>query len=98
MFELINSNVVDMNGECTSSSDTRCDTESLHAASIVGIRPSHPECNLSDAREIPLSEDGLNGTSLKVGIAIIGKKPKHSGQGSHNAREVVRLNPLGEVL
>ena len=50
------------------------------------------------ARKIPPSEGGSNGTSLNVGIDIVGEKPNHLGQGPHNAREVVRLNTLGEVF
>ena len=65
MSELFNSNVDDINIERSSSnafgesytplSDTRCDTESLHASSMVGLGPN-------------------------------------------NVREVVRVNPLGEVF
>ena len=91
MSELINSHVYDINIErsssnafeesCTPLSDTRCDTESLHAASMTGLRPSHQEFNSSDviwvAREVPPSEGGRDGTSLNVGNDIVGKKPKH---------------------
>ena len=58
MSELINSNVNDMKIErsyftvceedCTTLSDTRCDDESLPAASMVGLRPRHQECHSSD--------------------------------------------------
>ena len=112
MSELINSNVYDMNIErissnvfeeiCTPLSDTRCDNESLHAASMVGQRPSHQECNSSDvrgvAREIPRSEGGRDVASLNVGNDIVGEKPEHAGLGSHDVREVVRVNPLGGVF
>ena len=60
-------------------SDTRCDTESLHAAGMVGLGPKHQEYNSSDvsgvAREIPPSEGGRGGTSLNVGNDIDGEKP-----------------------
>ena len=55
MSEFINSYVNDMKIErssftvceerCTPLSGTRCDTESLHAASMVGLGPSHQGCN-----------------------------------------------------
>ena len=87
---------------CTSSSDTRCDNKALHAAGMVGLGPSYQECDSYDvsgvAREIPPSEGGRNDTSLNVGTDIVGKKPKHSGHGPHNAREVLRLNTVGEVF
>ena len=81
MSDLINSNVVDMNGErnrfnasevfSTSSSDTRSNNESLHAAGMVGLGPSHQECDFYDvsgvAREILPSEGGRNVTSMNVG-------------------------------
>ena len=67
------------------SGDTRCYNESLHTAGMVGLRPSQEECDSSDvsgvAREISPSEGGSNGTSLNVGIDIVGEKPKHLGQG-----------------
>ena len=63
MSELINSNIVGMNGERnlltvsealrTSSSDTRCDNKSLHDEGMffwVGLGPSHQECSSSDVR------------------------------------------------
>ena len=89
MSELINSNVYDMKielisftvckGSCTPLIDTRCDNKPLHAASIVGLRPSHQEYNFSNvsgvAREIPPSEGGRYGTSLNVGNDIVGEKP-----------------------
>ena len=69
---------------------------------MVGLRPSHQECNSSDvsgvAREIPPSEGGRDGTSLNVGNEIVGNKPKHSELGPHNVRDVVRENPLGKVF
>ena len=45
------------------------------------------------ARENQPSEGGRDGTSLNVGIDIVGKMPKHSGLGPHTVREVLRLNP-----
>ena len=58
MSELINSNVVDMKGDrngfngsessCILASETRCDKESLHAPDMVGLGPSHQECNSCD--------------------------------------------------
>ena len=94
------SNVIEES--CTPLSDSRCDTESLHAASIVVLRPRHQECNSADvsavAREISPSEGGRDGTSLNVGNNITGKKPKHSALGRNNTREVVRGNLLGEVF
>ena len=68
---------------------------------MVGLRPSHQECNSSDvsgvARELPPSEGGRDGTSLNVGNDIVEKKPEHAGLGPHDVREVVRVNPLGGV-
>ena len=112
MSELFNSNVDDINVERSSSnafeesytplSDTRCDTESLHASSMVGLGPKHQECNSSDvsavARENTQSEGGRGGTSLNVGNDIVGKKPECLGLGPNAIREVVRVNPLGEVF
>ena len=112
MSELFNSNVDDINIERSSSnafgesytplSDTRCDTESLHAAGMVGLGPRHQECNSSDlsgvARKILPSEGGRGGTSLNVGNDIVGEKPECLGLGPNNVREVVRVNPLGEVF
>ena len=112
MSEFINSYVNDMKIErssftvceerCTPLSDTRCNTESLHAADMVGLGSKHQEYNSSDvsgvAREILPSEGGRGGTSLNVGYDIDGKKPKHSGLGPDDVREVVRENPLGEVF
>ena len=83
-------------------SDTRCDNESLHAPSMVGLRARHPGNNSHDvsavAREIPQSEGGRDGTSLNVGNDIVGEKPNHAGLGPHDVREVVRVNPLGELF
>ena len=83
-------------------SDTRCDNESLHEPSRVGLRASHQGSNSSDicvvAREISQSEGGRDGTLLNVGKDIVGKQPKHSGQGPLDASEVVCLNPLFEVF
>ena len=109
MSGLINSNVNEMKierssftvceGGCTPMSDTCCDTESLHATSMFGLGTSHQICNSSNvsgvAREISPSEEDRDGTSLNVGNDIVGEKPKYSGLDPHNAREVVRLNPLG---
>ena len=75
--ELIDSNVNDMKmkrssftvceGSCTSLSDTRCDTESLHTAGMVGLGPNNQECNSSDvsgvARKILPSEGGRDVTA-----------------------------------
>ena len=91
--ELIDPNVVNMNVERNllttsealriSSSDTRYYNESLHAAGMVGLGPSHQECESYDvsgvARENPPSEGGRNYILLNVGIDIVDKKPKHSG-------------------
>ena len=35
---------------------------------------------------------------LSVGNDIVGEQPEYAGLGPHNAREVVRKNPLGEVF
>ena len=58
MSELTNSNVENMNSERSSLSIsdtartplsvTRCDNESLHAESIVGLEPSYLECDSFD--------------------------------------------------
>ena len=52
---------------------------------MVGLGPSHQECNSSDvggvAHDIPPRKDGLNGTSLNVGTDIGGENPKHSRKG-----------------
>ena len=73
-----------MNGDRTSSSDTRWDNESLHAAGMVGLGLSHQECNSSDvsgvAREILPSEDGRNVTSLNVLIDIVGESRSTQGK------------------
>ena len=112
MSEFINSDVYDMNIElissnvfeesCTPLSDTRCDNKSLHAASMVGLGPRHQGSNSSDvsgvAGDSSPSEGGRDGTSLNVGNDIVGKQPEHSGQGPHDACEVVRVNPLGKVF
>ena len=112
MSELSNSNVDDINIERSSSnafkesytplSDTRCDTESLHASSMVGLVPKHQECNSSDvsavARENTQSKGGRGGTSLNVGNDIDGEKPVCSGLGPDTVREMVRVNLLGEVF
>ena len=82
--------------------DTRCDNESLYVEGMVGLGTSHHECDSSDmsrvVRENSPSEGGRDGTSLDFGNDNVGKKPKHSGLGPHNIREVVRLNLLGEVF
>ena len=87
---------------CTPLSGTRCDNESLHAAGMVVQGPRHQECNSSDvsgvAREISQSEGGRDGTSLNVGNDIVGEKPEHAGIGSHDVREVVRVNPREGVF
>ena len=112
MYEFIISNANDMNterssiticeGSCTPLSDTRCDTESLPAPAMVELGPRHQECNSSDVSGVALnispSEGGRDGTSLNVVNDIVIEKPKHSGLDPHNAREVVRENPLGEVF
>ena len=112
MSKLVNSNVNDMKIErnsftvceedCFPLRDTRCDNESLHAAGRVGLGPIHQERNSSDvsgvAREIPPCEGGRDGTSLDVGIDIVGENPEHAGLGLHDVREVVRVNPLGGVF
>ena len=112
MSELVNSNVNGMKIErssfivceevCNPLSDARCDNESLHAAGMVGLLPKHKERNSYDvsgvAREIPPSEGGQDGTSLNVGYDLVGNKPKNSRLDPHNAREVIRENPLGKVL
>ena len=58
MSELTNSNVENMNSERSSLSIsdtartplsvTRCDNESLHAESMVGLGPSYQECDSFD--------------------------------------------------
>ena len=104
MSELFNSNVDDINIERSSSnafkesytplSDTRCDTESLHASSMVGLGPKHQECNSSDvsavARENTQSKGGRGGTSLNVGNDIVGEKPECSGLGPNAISAVAR--------
>ena len=69
---------------------------------MVGLEPCRQGYNFYDvsgvARDIPPIEGVRNGTSLNVGITIVGKMPKHFGLGPHNAREVVLNNLLGEVL
>ena len=69
---------------------------------MVDLGPKHQEYNSSGvsgvAREIPPSEGGRGGTSLNVGNDIDGEKPMCSGLGPNAVREVVRVNPLGEVF
>ena len=84
----------------TPSINTSCDNESL--CDSLGLGPNHHEYNFSDVSEVALAnpqrEGGRDGTSLNVGSDIIGENPKHSGRGSHNAREVVNYFSLGEVF
>ena len=85
MSELINSNVKNMNYERGSSSIsdkaraplnvTRGDNDTLHAASMVGLGPSHQGCDSSGvsgvAREYSPSGVGRDGTTLNVGNDIV---------------------------
>ena len=50
------------------------------------------------AREISPSEGGRDGFSLNVGNGIVDEKPEHAGLVPHDVRELVRVNPLGEVF
>ena len=69
---------------------------------MIGIGPSHQECNSFDvsgvAREITPSEGGRDSISLNVGNKTVVKMPKHSGLVLHDVREVVRVNSLGELF
>ena len=112
MSELTNSNVENMNSERSSLSIsdtartplsvTRCDNESLHAESMVGLGPSYQGCDSFDvcvvARENAPSAVGREGTTLNVGNDIVGETPLSSGLGPYNVSGVALLNPLGEVL
>ena len=112
MSELINFNVKNMTYERSSLtiSDTartplsvaRCDNESLHAASMVGLGTSHQGCDSSGVggmtRENPPSAVGRDGTTLNVGDDIVGETPLSPGLGPNTPCEVARENPLGEVF
>ena len=95
MSELTKSNVENMNSERSSLnisdtartplSVTRCDNESLHAESMVGLGPSYQGCNSFDvcgvARENAPSAVCREGTTLNVGNDIVGETPLSSGLG-----------------
>ena len=86
----------------TPLSVTRCDNESLHAESMIGLGPSYQGCDSFDvcvvARETAPSAVGREGTTLNVGNDIIGETPLSSGLGPYNVSGVSLLNPLGEVF
>ena len=81
MSELTNSNVENMNSERSSLnisdtartplSVTRCDNESLHAESMVGLGPSYQGCDSFDvcvvARDNAPSAVGREGTTFNFG-------------------------------
>ena len=112
MSELTNSNVENMNSERSSLSIsdtartplsvTRCDNESLHAESMVGLGPSYQGCDSFDvcvvARKSAPSAVGREVTTLKVGNDIVGETPLISGLGPYNVSGAALLNPLGEVF
>ena len=112
MSELTNSNVENMNSERSSLnisdtartplSATRCDNESLHAESMVGLGPSYQGCDSFDVcgvtRKNSPSAVGREGTTLNVGNDIVGETPSSSGLGPYNVSVVALLNPLGEVF
>ena len=81
---------------------TRCDNESLHAESMVGLGPSYQWCDFFDvcvvARENAPSAVGREGTTLNIGNDIVGETPLSSGLGTYNVSGVALLNPLGEVF
>ena len=95
MSELANHNVENMNSERrslsisntahTPLSVTRCDNESLHAESMVGLGPSYQECDSFKvcvvARENAPSAVGREGTTLNVSNDIVGETPLSSGIG-----------------
>ena len=86
----------------TPLSVTRCDNESLHVESMVGLGPSYQGCDSFDAcvvaRENAPSAVGREGTTLNVGNDIVGETPLSSGLGPYNVSGVALLNPLGEVF
>ena len=55
--------------------DYRCDNETLHAAGMVGLGPSHQKCHSSDLRrvsqKITRSEGGRGGILMIVGSEIV---------------------------
>ena len=95
MSELTNSNADNMNSErsslsisdtgSTPLSVTRCDNESLHAKSMVGLGPSYQERDSFKvcvvARENAPSAVGREGTTLNVNNDIVGETPLSSGIG-----------------
>ena len=108
MSELTDSNIENMNSERSSLSIgdtartplsvTRCDNESLHAESMVGLGPSYQGCDFFDvcvvSRENAPSAVGREGTTLNVGNDIVGETPLSSGLGPYNLSRVAVLNPL----
>ena len=111
MSELTNSNVENMNSERSSLSFsdtartplsvTRCDNESLHAESMVGLGKSYQGCDSFDVcgatRKNSPSAVGREGTTLNVGNDIVGETPLSSGLVPYVVSGVALLNPLGEV-
>ena len=105
MSESTNSDVENMNSERSSLSIsdttltplgvTRCDNESLHAESMVGLGPSDEKCDSFDvcvvARENARSVVGREGTTLNVGNDIVGETPVSLGLGPYNVSEVFEL-------
>uniref|UniRef100_A0AAV1T3C0 Uncharacterized protein n=1 Tax=Peronospora matthiolae TaxID=2874970 RepID=A0AAV1T3C0_9STRA len=105
--ELSNSNVTNMSIEPSSSktsetartplSGTRCDNESLHAESMVGLGPSDQGRDSFDvcmvAREITPSAVGRESTELNVGNDIFGHMPFSVG-----GREGTTLNAGNGVV
>ena len=73
---------------CTPLSVTRCDNESLHAESTVGLGPIYQGCDSFDvcvvSRENAPSAVGREGTTLNVGNDIVGETPSSSGLDSYN--------------
>ena len=102
MSGLANSSVENMNSERSSLSIsdtartplsvTRCDNESLHAESMVGLGPSYQGFDSFNvcvvARENAPSAVGREGTTLNVGNDIVGETPLSSGLGPYNVSGV----------
>ena len=97
MSELTNSNVENMNTwrsslnisdtARTPLSVTRCDNESLHTESMVGLGPSYQNCNSFDVcrvtRENAPSAVGREGTTLNVGNDIISRIERPTSSSNH---------------
>ena len=74
---------------------TRCDNESLHAESMVGLGPSYQGCDSFDVcgvtRENSPSAVGREGTTLNVGNDIISRIERTTSSSNHG--DTIVLTP-----